>query len=267
VPDWTKGLPGPAPPGDVDQPLMTDPQWAAFVKDLVKGVDFGKAGVSVTATNTQIEVTRGPEQRFFVEGSNPGPWEKAKTVTLKNPHRDCTRWRRRYASITYRYYEKITVTVVITYTKDGAQQTWRSDPRVFWLYKPPPFTFPNIYIYRWKRSSWEERVYTGETIVGPVYETAEVDDLTPPDDEARPDNDTDTPYPDNDLKDPPTTLWFSLRSSDDHPLELATSAFASTTDEVVRWHPATPEQSPDAERTVRSDPLPLSEVLKISDLG
>ena len=156
---WTDTPPYKDLPGATDPaPTAADPGWSPWVKKQVD--DFKRynpgegwpAGVKISLIVKSTDDIEG----WAVEGEPPGPWEiEAITRTFSDPHRDLTRYRRKYSSITITYYKVWEVTVVFEFPgPSGAtfQQTF-----TFW--QPFRTSTDERWVYRWKLTSGERLVH------------------------------------------------------------------------------------------------------------
>jgi len=155
--DWTAPVPVP-PPGQMDPaPKIHHPGWAPWVDGITQDAFKQKyGGAPPTGFVKNMIVKRDEEETIVpVSGTTPTQWEKDNEVTWETeppePYRDFTRFKRKYASITYRYYKRVTVTVLIVFM-DGT--SWKSDPPyVFWEPTSGPQTSHDSWVKRWVHTS------------------------------------------------------------------------------------------------------------------
>jgi len=191
MPDWKLDPPDPKPPGATDpKPGAQDPGWSQWIKKIAD--EINKNGGGAGSYDVSLDVQRGPSVRFYLSGEKPTDWEKeGVTFKTKPPakYRDFTRFRRKYSSITWKYFRKITVVLRIRFPDGTAFES--KPPYEFWEPDGTSFTFTNHWIHRWKESSGESE---GEGAV-PAGEWS--DDTVPEhwDEYKYPDNDEDSPAP------------------------------------------------------------------------
>jgi hypothetical protein len=145
-------------PGKTDPaPTPVDPGWSDWVRKQME--DFRKrnpdAG-SNPGTKISLIVESGEIATWATEGEEPGPWEiEPVTRTFSDPHRDLTRYRRKYPSITVTVYRIWEVTLVIEIPPPGGG----TFQKTFTFWQPIPSAPDARWVYRWKLTSGERLVH------------------------------------------------------------------------------------------------------------